>query len=193
MTTPDTSQNRKHIAVYAGSFDPITYGHLDVLRRSRRLFDGIVLGIGINPNKAPLFSQEERVAMARTLVEEMVAEEPEDAPVQVDQYQGLTMDFARNCGASAMLRGIRNITDLAVECQLAITNRRVADLETVFIVTAEEYSFTSSSLIRQIAAMGGSLDRLASMLPPPVLERLAEMQADPSRPLSRLVEDQHID
>ncbi len=193
MTTPDTSQNRSHVAVYAGSFDPITYGHLDVLRRARHLFDAIVLGIGINPNKVPLFSQEERVAMARDLVKEMVDDEPDAAPVRVDQYQGLTMDFAKSCGASAMLRGIRNITDLAGECQLAITNRRVADLETVFVVTAEEYSFTSSSLIRQIAAMGGSLHRLSTMLPKRVLTRLAELQADPSRPLSRLVEDQHID
>ena len=101
MTTPETSQNRQHVAVYAGSFDPITYGHLDVLKRSRHLFDAIVLGIGINPSKAPLFSQEERVAMARDLVKEMVAAEPDGAPVRVDQYQGLTMDFARSCGASA--------------------------------------------------------------------------------------------
>ena len=184
---------RQHIVVYAGSFDPITRGHLDVLTRARLLFDSIVLGIGINPDKPPLFSLEDRVEMARGLVEELVAENPEGAPVRVDHYSGLTVDFARECGAAAILRGIRNITDLAMECQLAITNRQVADIETVFVVTGEQFAFPSSSLIRQIAAMGGSLDRLSNILPAPVLEKLKLMQQDPTRPLKHLVQDQHID
>ena len=182
-----------HIAVYAGSFDPITYGHLDVLRRARDLFDGIVLGIGINPDKPPLFSIDERMQMASTLVDELVAKAPDLAPVKVDHYDGLTVDFARSYGAAAILRGIRNITDLAVECQLAITNRQVADIETVFVVTAEQYAFTSSSLIKQIAAMGGELERLSPILPPIVLEKLMVMQKDPDRPLRRHVRDHHID
>jgi len=189
----DGAARREHVAVYAGSFDPITFGHLDVLQRARQLFDAIVLGIGINPDKPPLFSLEQRVTMARALTEQMVREHPDGSPVRVDSYDGLTVDFARACGASAILRGIRNITDLATECQLAITNRQVADIETVFIVTAEQYSFTSSSLIRQVAAMGGSLDRLASIIPPLVLDELKKLQRDPRKPLSRLARDQHID
>jgi pantetheine-phosphate adenylyltransferase len=181
------------VAIYAGSFDPITYGHLDVLNRARQLFDGIVMGIGINPDKPPLFNLEHRLGMARALVEDMMERHPDGAPVKVDSYSGLTVDFARDCGATAILRGIRNITDLAVECQIAITNRKVADIETVFMLTAEEYAFTSSSLIRQIAAMGGSLDRLSSIIPPAVLEELVKLQQDPDRPLRQLAKDESID
>ncbi len=193
MSPSPQNTGLKHIAIYAGSFDPITYGHLDVLTRARCLFDSIVLGIGINPEKSPMFSLEERVAMARTLVEEIVHKDPDQAPVRVEHYHGLTVDFARACGASAILRGIRNITDLADECQLAVTNRQVADIETIFIFTAEQYAFTSSSLIRQIAAMGGPLERLSYILPPLVLEQLTIKQLDPECPLSRMAHDQHID
>jgi pantetheine-phosphate adenylyltransferase len=184
---------RNHVALYAGSFDPITLGHLDVLRRARRLFDRIVLAIGDNPDKPPLFSFEERLEMARALVEEMVAAEPEGAPVQVARYTGLTVDFARRVNAVAILRGIRNITDLAAECQLAITNRQVAGIETVFVVTGESYAFTSSSLIKQVAALGADLDRLQSIVPPLVIERLREKREHPSNPLGRLARDQLVE
>ena len=193
MSPPPQNMGPKHIAIYAGSFDPITHGHLDVLARARCLFDSIVLGIGINPEKSPMFSLEERVTMARTLVEEIVRKDPDLAPVRVEHYHGLTVDFARACGASAILRGIRNITDLADECQLAVTNRQVADIETIFIFTAEQYAFTSSSLIRQIAAMGGPLERLSYILPPLVLEQLTIKQQDPDSPLTRMAHDKHID
>lgn len=183
------ASDRTHLALYAGSFDPITLGHLDVLRRARRLFDRIVLGIGDNPEKPALFSFQERLAMARQLVREMTDEEPDCAPVEVDHYTGLTVDYARSVDASAILRGIRNITDLAAECQLAITNRQVAGIETVFVVTGESFAFTSSSLIKQVAALGGSLDRLRSIVPPLVVERLEEKRNDPSNPLGRLARD----
>ena len=111
----DDGQTRSHLAVYAGSFDPITLGHLDVLRRARRLFDQLVLAIGHNPEKQSLFSADERVEIAQTLVAEMLAAEPRGAPLTVRHYSGLTVDFARSVGASALLRGIRNTTDLAVE------------------------------------------------------------------------------
>ena len=146
-----------------------------------------------NPEKPALFSFEERLEMAKTLVSEMIAAQPDGGPVQVNHYTGLTVDFAQQVSAAAIVRGIRNITDLASECQLAITNRQVADIETVFIITAEEFGFTSSSLIRQIAAMGGSLDRLSSIIPPIVMEALTALQQDPNRPLRRLVDDRHID
>ena len=157
--------NRQHLAIYAGSFDPITLGHLDVLRRARLLFDGIVLGIGRNPDKESMFSMEERQEMAQILVEDLLSAEPDGCPVRVERYSGLTVDFAKQVKAVAILRGIRNITDLATECQLAITNRQVADIETVFVVTGEAYAFTSSSLIQQIAALGGPLDRLKNIVP----------------------------
>ena len=184
---------RQHLALYAGSFDPITLGHLDVLKRARRLFDGIVLGIGQNPEKPSLFDPAERLSLAERLVDQMLREESGGAPVRVERYAGLTVDFAREIGAAAILRGIRNITDLAAETQLAITNRQVADVETVFIITGEQYAFTSSSLIRQIAALGGSLDRLDRIVPPLVIERLRAKAADPDKPLALIARDQHVD
>jgi pantetheine-phosphate adenylyltransferase len=179
----------EHLALYAGSFDPITLGHLDVLQRARRLFDRIILGIGHNPDKPALFSFSERLDMARKLVSDMVASNGPGAPVQVQKYTGLTVDFARKVNAACIIRGIRNITDLATETQLAITNRQVADIETVFIVTGETFAFTSSSLIKQVAALGGSLDRLASIVPPLVIERLAKKRNDPADPLGKLARD----
>ncbi len=184
-----TSAPREHIAIYAGSFDPITSGHLDVLARARTMFDRIILAIGHNPLKAGLFSFEERVEMATQLVDDMVREHPDDAPVAVRHYSGLTVDFAREVHASVILRGIRNITDLAAETQIAITNRQVADMETVFIITGEQYAFTSSSLIKQVAALGGSLDRLSPLVPPLVIERLNAKRNDPADPLGKLIHD----
>jgi pantetheine-phosphate adenylyltransferase len=184
---------RQHLAIYAGSFDPITLGHLDVLRRARRLFDGIVLGIGRNPDKASLFSPDERLEICQILVDEMLAAEPDGCTVRVERYNGLTVDFARSVNAVAILRGIRNITDLAGETQLAITNRQVADNETGFIVTGEQFAFTSSSLIRQVAALGGPLERLRPMLPEMVIQRLHQMREDPNNPLGRLAQDQLVE
>lgn len=189
---PNNAGGPVHRAVYAGSFDPITYGHLDVLSRARRLFDEIVLAIGHNPDKPALFDFSERLAMARQLVADMLTNEPDGAPVTVEQYSGLTVDFARSVHATAILRGVRNITDLAAETQLAITNRQVADIETVFVVTGEAYAFTSSSLIRQIAGLGGSLERLNRIIPPIVIERLREKRNDPNNPLGKLATDHHV-
>lgn len=182
-----------HIAIYAGSFDPITSGHLDVVARARRMFDGIIVGIGHNPDKPTLFRFDERVEMATTLINELVATNPDAAPVTVEQYSGLTVDFAKSSGGSALLRGIRNVTDLAVETQLAITNRQVANMETVFIITGEQYAFTSSSLIRQIAALGGDVERLSSIIPPLVIERLRVLQADSTSSLHSLANDAHME
>ncbi len=175
-----------HRALYSGSFDPITLGHLDVLKRARGVFDEIVVAIGRNPDKEPLFAIAERVEMTRRLVAELLEAEPEGASVRVESYQGLTVDFARQVGACALLRGIRHGSDLASECQLAITNRQVAGVETVFIVAGELHAYTSSSLIKQVAALGGDLERLASMVPPIVLEALRAKRLDPHNPLGRL-------
>jgi pantetheine-phosphate adenylyltransferase len=183
----------KHIALYAGSFDPITYGHLDVLSRARGLFDELILGLGHNPDKPALFSFEERREMAQALVDGLLRDDPEGAPVVVATYTGLTVDFAKSVGAAAILRGIRNITDLGAECQLAITNRQVADIETVFIMTGERFAFTSSGLIRQVAALGGSVERLTAIIPPLVIQRLKEKTASADTVLARMARDVHTE
>jgi len=182
-----------HLAIYTGSFDPITLGHLDVLDRSRSLFDQVILAIGINPNKPPLFSIEERKGHAEILIARLLKQKPNGAPVHVEAYHGLTIDFARRVGASAIVRGIRNVTDLATECQQAITNRQVAGVETVFIVTGENFAYVSSSLIKQIAAFGGDLSRLHTLVPAEVIEALEEKRRDPNNPLGMLASEAPLD
>ncbi|MGA0287054.1 MAG: pantetheine-phosphate adenylyltransferase [Planctomycetota bacterium] len=176
----------KHVALYSGSFDPMTLGHLDVLGRARGIFDEIVVAVGRNPEKEPLFSSAERVDMAERLVAELVATTPGGAPVRVEGYHGLTVDFARQIGANVLLRGLRHGSDLASECQLAIANRQVAEMETVFVVAGEIHGYTSSSLIKQVAALGGDLERLATMVPPIVLEALRARRNQADNPLGRL-------
>ncbi|MDX2130712.1 MAG: pantetheine-phosphate adenylyltransferase [Planctomycetota bacterium] len=177
----------RHLALYPGSFDPVTFGHLDVVARGRRLFDEIVVGVGRNPGKDPLFSLEERVGMVEGLVRDLLASEPAGAPVQVRPFGGLTVDFAREIGATALLRGVRNLSDLQYEVQQAVTNREVAGLETVFIVAGQSFAYTSSSLIRQIAAMGEDLEKsLSSMCPRSVVEALKHKKAARHPGLERL-------
>jgi len=164
----------KHLAIYPGSFDPVTFGHLDVIARGRRLFDELVVAVGHNPAKTQLFTLDERVAMARELVGGLVEAEPDGAAVSVESFTGLTVDFAKRVRATAILRGIRNLPDLQYEVQQAVTNREVAGLETVFVVAGQSFAYTSSSLIRQIAAMGEDLSVLGAMVPAPVIERLRD-------------------
>lgn len=157
--------NGAKIGIFPGTFDPLTNGHLDVIHRGRTLFDRLIVAVSRNPEKRELFTIDERLDMIRHLLADMGDD------VKVESYRGLTVDFARQCGATALLRGLRNVTDLNYEFQIALTNRAVADIETVFIMTGESFAFTSSSLIKQIAA-GGGIDRLHRLLPPVVLERL---------------------
>ncbi|MCH2135236.1 MAG: pantetheine-phosphate adenylyltransferase [Phycisphaerales bacterium] len=173
MATSDTA----HIALYAGSFDPPTLGHLDVINRARRLFDHIVVGIGDNPDKRHMLDSEARCSLMRREVESLLQRDAKGAQVQVEVYEGLTVDFARSIGAAALLRGIRNVTDLAAECQLAIANRQVADIESVFVITDERFGFTSSSLIRQIVELGGDVEKLTGIVPPSVLDHLRSSQS----------------
>ncbi len=154
------------IGLFPGTFDPITNGHLDVIRRGRALFDELVVAIGQNPAKAELFSVEEREKMISELVSDL-------DNVSVATFEGLTVDYARSLRATAILRGIRNVTDLNFEFQLALTNRAVADVETVFIMTGETFAFTSSTLIKQIAS-GGDISRLHRLLPPAVLDAMKQ-------------------
>lgn len=165
-----------HLAIYPGSFDPVSLGHLDVIARGRRLFDELIVGVGRNPGKQALFTIDERVQLANQLVRELEAREP-GAPVSVRAFSGLTVDFARSVGASALLRGFRNLSDLQYEVQQAVTNREVAGLETAFVVAGQSFAYTSSSLIRQITAMSDDLDALRSMVPPAVIEALRTKRA----------------
>ena len=149
----------ERIAVFPGTFDPMTNGHLDVIQRGSALFDELVVAVGRNPGKVSLLDHAQRV----DIVGQVSANMPN---VRVQSYDGLTVDFARQAGASVILRGIRNSGDLQFEFQVALTNRAVAGIETVFIMTNPQYAFTSSSLIRQIAAMGGDV---SALVPPQVL------------------------
>ena len=177
-----------HLAVFPGSFDPITFGHLDVIRRGRRLFDELVVAVGRNPGKSELFTPEERVDTIRVLLDEMVEKEPDGAKVAVESFSGLTVDFAKSLKATALLRGIRNLSDLQYEVQQAVTNREVADLETAFVVAGQSFAYTSSSLIKQLTAMGRNLDEsLASMVPASVIEQLKQKKAENHPALTRLV------
>jgi len=175
-----------HLVIYPGSFDPITFGHLDIIARGRKLFDEMVIAIGRNPGKDQIFTPDERVEMVTRLVDELLEREPDGASVRVESFSGLTVDFARRRGATALLRGVRNTFDLQYEVQQALTNREVAGLETAFIVAGQSFAYTSSSLIKQITAMAEDLDILASMVPPLVIERLAQKKREGSPLLDRL-------
>jgi pantetheine-phosphate adenylyltransferase len=152
-------------AVFPGQFDPITNGHLDVVRRGVKLFDELIVGVGINPEKREMFSLAERVEMIERLLRDIPG-------ARVEQYSGLTVDFVRQTRATAILRGIRDVSDLRYEFQLAMANRAVGGVETVFIMTGDQYALTSSSLIRQIVALGGDVAQLQGLLPDLVIQRL---------------------
>lgn len=152
-------------AIFPGTFDPVTLGHLDVIRRAQLLFDHLIVAIGKNPDKSQLFPLDQRLQMIRELLD------PAEH-VTVEAYEGLTVELVKRRGAVAIVRGLRNMTDLEYEFQLALTNRAVAQVETVFIMTNERFGFTSSSLIRQIAALGGDLNNLSTLLPQTVITRL---------------------
>ncbi len=149
-------------AIFPGSFDPITNGHLDVVRRGMRLFDELIIAVGRSPIKNQLFTPEERVEMIAELIADM-------SGVLVESFEGLTVEYAAKREAHVILRGLRSLTDVQYEFQLAMTNRAVAGIETVFIMTSEQYGFTSSTLIREVASLGGDLSNL---IPENVQKRL---------------------
>jgi pantetheine-phosphate adenylyltransferase len=179
-----------HVAVYPGSFDPVTLGHLDVIARGRRLFDRLIVAVGRHPGKGELFTSRERVALVRDLAARVVAAEPDAAPVEVRAFSGLTVDFALQAGASVILRGVRNLSDLQYEVQQALTNREVAGLETAFVVAGQSFAYTSSSLIKQITAMGKDLSVLSSMVPPEVIDALRRKR-DERHPLLEALRADH--
>ena len=173
--------------MFPGSFDPVTHGHLDVIRRGRHLFDHLVVAVGRNPGKDALFTLDERVGMLEQLVGQIVADEPGQATVEVRAFSGLTVDFAREVGATILLRGIRNLSDLQSEVQQALTNRQVAGLETAFVVAGQDFAYTSSSLIKQVTALGTDLTALKTMVPAMVIQRLRRKKAEDHPALRRLL------
>jgi len=142
------------IAIYPGSFDPITFGHLDIITRGSRLFEKVIVVVAANPNKRPLFSAEERIKQIQFAVSHL-------SNIEIDSFDGLTVTYARMKQAQVLLRGLRVLSDFEKELQMAHTNKTLADdLETVFLATSTEYGFLSSSLVKEIAQYGGSIDHL---------------------------------
>jgi pantetheine-phosphate adenylyltransferase len=154
-----------HHAVYLGSFDPVTLGHMDIISRGARVFDHLTVGIGTNLDKSPLFTQDERLALLTEVLRPLTN-------VTVKCFSGLAVNFARECGAAVMVRGVRTLTDIETEFTMTLANRALApELETVFLMASEKYSHISSSLIKQVALLGNDAtsEHLRSFLPPQVI------------------------
>lgn len=158
MTKGQTPLN-PHIAVYTGVFDPIHLGHLDVISRGSQIFERLIIGVGHNPEKQPIFEMEERVALIRQVVGTF-------ANVEVRPFTGLAVRFVREVGAGVMLRGLRTTSDMEYEFTMSLMNSTLdTEIETVFLMAKEIYSHLSSSMLRQVASFGGALDKF---LPPVV-------------------------
>jgi len=164
------------LAVFPGSFDPMTNGHLDIVDRGLAVFDRVRMAILLNPEKQPLFSVEERIAIIR----EAYRGNPR---VEADTFSGLLVDYAQRVGASVIIRGIRAISDFEYEFQMALMNRRLNPrIETVFMMPAESYSYVSSRLVKEVFQLGG---RVSDLVPPVVERRLSEKYGTPARPRRR--------
>ncbi|HBN78554.1 MAG TPA: pantetheine-phosphate adenylyltransferase [Planctomycetaceae bacterium] len=159
--------NSQH-AVYVGSFDPMTLGHVDVVRRGARIFEQLTVGIGINPEKNPLFTSEERLQLIQDILSDL-------ENVKVACFSGLTVDFVKQQQAGVMLRGIRTLSDIETEFTMTLANHALEpEIETVFLMASERYSHISSSLIKQIAQMGreSAADKLEQFIPEQIIKPL---------------------
>lgn len=144
------------IAVYPGSFDPVTLGHMDIISRSSKLFDKLIVGVLVNNSKVPLFSAEERVNMIKGVVSEY-------ANVEVRSFDGLLVEFARLCKATAVVRGLRAVTDFEYELQMSQTNHIIApDIDTIFLTTNLNYAYLSSSVVKEVARYGGDISKFVA-------------------------------
>ena len=160
------------IAVYTGSFDPITLGHLDVIQRASRIFDAIVVGVGINPEKQPIFSLAERVELVQASIAGLLN-------VRVELFSGLSVAFVREQGAHVLLRGVRSLTDIDAEFTMTLANRKLdPDVETVFLMADAQYSHVSSSLLKQITPLADD-ESLMKYVPRPVVAPLRRMLSGP--------------
>lgn len=156
-------------AMYPGSFDPITYGHLDVIHRALKIFDELWVVVMINPKKKPLLPLHKRLE----LIKELLKDEPR---VHIDSHEGLLVDYARSKNIRIIVRGLRAVTDFQYELEMAIANKHLwPELETVFLMTDEKYSFLSSGLVREVASMGGDV---SNWVPPNVLKILKEFYGE---------------
>ncbi|HJN66981.1 MAG TPA: pantetheine-phosphate adenylyltransferase [Pirellulales bacterium] len=161
------TQSDMHIAVYTGSFDPITLGHLNVIERCSRLVGRLVIGIGVNIDKQSLFSIDERIALVRQATAAL-------KNIEIRSFDGLAVDFVSDCRSRVMVRGVRSLSDMEAEFTMSLANRKLApDIETVFLMAGEEYSHISSSLIKQIASLAGE-DELRRFVPDMVATALRE-------------------
>ncbi len=153
------------IAVYPGTFDPITNGHIDVVNRALNMFDRVIIAVTVNPAKKPLFSIEERLEMIRLTINE-------NPRVQIDTFTGLLIDYVNSCQANIIVRGLRAVSDFDYEFQMALMNRRLnRNIETVFLMTGFRWIFISSTLIKEVASLGGSVEGL---VPDVVCRQLSE-------------------
>ncbi|PSO51116.1 MAG: pantetheine-phosphate adenylyltransferase [Cyanobacteria bacterium SW_9_44_58] len=142
------------IAIYPGSFDPITFGHLDIIERGTQLFDHVIVAVLLNPNKEPLFPVQQRIRQIQDCTQHL-------SGVEVDQFAGLAVEYAKKRNAKVLLRGLRVLSDFEKELQMAHTNQTLCQgMETVFLATSNEYSFLSSSVVKEIARFGGSVEHL---------------------------------
>ena len=152
------------IAIYPGSFDPVTNGHLDIIARGAQIFDRLIVAVAVNFEKRGLFTVPERVEMLRTHIGDL-------KNVEVDSFEGLVVDYVRGRDARVILRGIRTVSDFEYEFQMALTNRSFGDVETVFVMPSQEYAYLSSRLIKEVAALGGDVSHL---VPPAVAKVLSQ-------------------
>jgi len=161
------------VAVFPGSFDPMTNAHLDVARRASGLFDELIIGVLNNPRKAPLFSVDERVELIERCVADL------GSHVRVAAFAGLTVEFAHGQGAAFIVRGLRAVSDFEAELQMALTNRKLApEIDTTFLMSALEYGYVSSSLTKEVARFGGDI---SPMVPDPVAAALIGRMAEGRR------------
>lgn len=173
MSTSPSPPSR--LAIFPGSFDPLTNGHVDIVERGAQLFDRVIVAVLNNREKTPLFSVDERLAIIR----DVFRHRPN---VQADSFDGLLVDYARRQGASVLIKGLRAMSDFEYEYQMALMNRRLSpQLDTVFMMPAEQYTYISSRLIKEVFALGGAVDGL---VPPIVEEQLRQKQASRDRRLA---------
>ncbi len=153
----------KRIAIYPGSFDPVTYGHIDLIKRARRIFDEVIVAVAFNARKKPQFGLAERVSMLKQATKGLQG-------VKVESFDGLIVEFARRKKAGVIIRGLRMVSDFEYEFQMALTNRRLGrDVETLFLMPSEKFSFLSSALLKETAQLGANI---SSFVPPFVAKKL---------------------
>jgi pantetheine-phosphate adenylyltransferase len=168
-----------NLAIFPGMFDPVTHGHLDIIERAALLFDRLIVAVGRNPIKEEVFTQDER----KEMLEQHIASVPN---VEVTTYSGLTVDYARSIGARVILRGIRDTVDLHAELEIAMTNRIIGGIETIFLMTSGQHVLTSSTLIKQIVEIGRyDPNHLARLVPLDVAERLEKRLRSNRHPVTR--------